>query len=81
MDAETSQLYFASDRMGDEFQLAIWRAETFGTLTSQPELVAEGALALGRPSITADGEWFCFVYAHVESGGANADIAMCHKIE
>ncbi len=77
----TNMLYFATDRQREEFQLAIWRSSVFGSTTAQPEKVAEGALALGRPSISYDADWFCFVYARVESGGTNADIAMCKRME
>jgi len=81
MHEPTGMLYFASDRGKQEFQLAIWRSSVLGSMTGVPERVAEGALALGRPSITYDGEWFCFVYARMEPGGTNADIAMSRRIE
>jgi len=81
MHEPTGVLYFASDRQADEFILAIWRAQVSGTFTSTPELVAQGQVALGRPSITLDGEWMAISYARIESSGANADIAMCRKLE
>ncbi len=78
-----SILYFASDRGQDEYQLGIWRAPLYGDYAGEPELVARGMLAIARPSLTLDGEWFCFAYAREEShgSGANADIAMAQRLE
>jgi len=81
MHEPTGMLYFASDRMRSEFELAIWRASTIGDFTSNPEKVAEAGLAVGRPSISLNGEWFCFSYASLEASGADADIALCRKLE
>jgi len=81
MHEPSGMLYFASDRWDEEFVLSIWRASVIGSYTGTPEKVAGGALAVGRPSISYDGKWFCFVYVRLESGGANADIAMCRRIE
>jgi hypothetical protein len=76
-----STIYFATDREQEEYQLAIWKAPLYGDYAGTAEPVARGELAIGRPSLTLDGEWFCFAYARAESGGANADIAMAHRLE
>ncbi len=81
MHEPTGMLYFATDRGQDEFILAIWRSSTSGTFTLTPEKVAGGNIALGCPSISYDGEWFCFMYARMDASGANADIAMARRIE
>ncbi len=81
MHEPEEMLYYASDRGQEDFVLAIWRSQTFGSFTSNPEQVAYGDLALGNPSISYNGEWFCFAYARIDPGGANADIAMCRRIE
>lgn len=73
-------LYFASDRMSDEYKLSIWKVPISGDqIFGIPEKVASGLLALGKPSITLDGEWFCFAYAREETGGVNADIAIAKR--
>jgi len=77
-----NMMYFASDREQEEFQLGIWKVQVWGDqVTGVPQPVAKGPLAIGRPSISLDGNWFCFAYARAESGGANADIAIARKLK
>jgi hypothetical protein len=75
-------IYFASDRDQEEYALAIWKTPIYGDQASgNPEMVMKGTVAVGRPSISYDGEWLCFAYAREESGGVNTDIAMCRRVE
>jgi hypothetical protein len=77
-----SVLYFASDREQPDYNLSIWKVPVYGSQSDgTPELVARGFLAMGRPSISYDGEWLCFSYAREESGGANADIAIAPRLK
>ena len=76
-----SMLYFATDREQEDYHLSIWRASLYGDSAGNAEPVARGNLAIGKPSMTLDGQWLCFVYAREESGGANADIAMTKRLE
>jgi hypothetical protein len=78
---QSSTLYFASDRDRDEFQLALYKASVFGDSANSVELVALGMLGLANPSISEDEEWMCFSYAREEQYGANADIALCRRLE
>jgi len=81
MQEQSGWLYFASDRQAEEFILGIWRAPVSGSFSSPPEIVARSEMALGKPTITLDNEWMCFVYAKIDGSGANTDIAMCKRIE
>ena len=77
-----SEIYFASDRDDEEYQLSIWKAPIFGDTAGAPELFAKGMLAVGKPSIGFNGKMLCFSYAREESStGANADIAISRRIE
>jgi hypothetical protein len=77
-----SMLYFASDREQPDFRLSIWKVPVYGSQSDgTTELVARGFLAIGRPSISLDGNLLCFSYAREESGGANADIAIAPRLK
>ena len=81
IDEDAGMIYFASDRGQDEYMLAINRATISGTFTGAPEQFAVGKVALGRPSFTENGEWFCMSYAVISADGSDADIAVSRRVE
>jgi hypothetical protein len=81
IDEHNGMIYFATDRDRDDYLLAIWRATIFGTYTGVPEQFAAGSVAIGRPSFSQDGQWFCFTYATIDPHGSDANIAMCRRVE
>ncbi|RJP27196.1 MAG: hypothetical protein C4533_08290 [Candidatus Omnitrophota bacterium] len=70
------KLYFSSDREG---KMKIYRSTLKDGIWLTPEVVVEGATAVGEPTLTADGKWLYFVQLFdLGNGKLNPEI-MCAR--